>query len=101
MSRPQDNVDRDLARVLLAHRPQVAEVFASSLRQTSRWPRQLDDAQADWDNFLRDHFFAWVDYLARYFADGDDTFRQLFVGEKIKALYDATLDDAQRKAQAR
>lgn len=101
MIRHHDTAAQELSRVLREHRPQAAEAFASALRHTRRWPATLDEAKPHWDAFLRDHFFAWVDYLAQYFAGNDTTFKQLFVGEKIKALYDDALEDAERKAQAR
>lgn len=102
MSRPNDHAAaQELSRVLLAQRREAAEVFATALRHTRRWPQTLDEARPGWDAFLRDHFFVLIDYLAQYFAGNDNTFKQLFAGEKIKAFYDPALDDAERRSQAR
>ena len=39
--------------------------------------------------FLRDFFYVFIDYLALYFRTGDVTWKHLYVGEKLKQLYEA------------
>lgn len=59
----------------------------------------MDGKRSQWDSFVRSEFFVFVDYLAEHFAGTDNTFQQLFLGEKIKSLYDPNLDDVARKLQ--
>jgi FkbH-like protein len=58
-----------------------------------RWEQAMKGAQPHWEQFLQLEFFSYVDYLREYFRTGDLTYKQLFIGEKIKSLYDAELDD--------
>jgi FkbH-like protein len=88
-----------LCRVLRHNREALAEVFSSALASIPRWKLLMDSEQSQWGTFLQTHFFAFVDYLVEYFHTGDATYKQIFVGEKIKALYDADADDATRQAQ--
>ena len=90
---------KEIARVLLASRKPVAEAFAESLKLMPRWKLQMEEELPRWDRFVQTEFFAFADYLARYFNEGDVTYKQLFIGEKIKSLYDADLDDVARQAQ--
>src|ERR1035438_3533981 len=92
-------VSRELCRVLRQERYNVAEEFSSALALMPRWKLLIEREQAQRDAFLQDHFFIFVDYLVEYFRTGDSTYKQLFVGEKIKALYDAELDELARKTQ--
>ena len=89
----------ELSRALRAHRRQCAETFAAALEPTPKWKQMMDENRQKWDSFVQSEFFVFVDYLAEYFSRGDETFKQLFIGEKIKSLYDANLDDAARKTQ--
>jgi FkbH-like protein len=61
----------------------------------------MEAQQHDWDSFVEREFSAYVDYLAYYFGQHERSFRQLFIGEKIKSLYDPQLDDSARLLQAR
>jgi FkbH-like protein len=89
----------ELTRALRANRQPLAEAFAAALRPTSKWKPLMEEKRSDWHGFVQAEFYVFVDYLAEYFARGDSTFRQLFVGERIKSLYDPALDDAARRAQ--
>lgn len=101
MDQEQVLAGKELSRVLMSCRHEAAAVFAAALQPTPKWQPLMAAKHSDWENFLQSEFFAFVDYLARYVERDDNTFRQLFIGEKIKALYDPALDDAQRRAQAR
>jgi len=93
------HASHELCRVLRHNREALAEVFSSALAAMPRWKLLMDRERSRWDAFLQTHFFAFVDYLVEYFRSGDATYKQLFIGEKIKALYDADADDATRQAQ--
>ena len=92
-------VAREVSSVLIASRKSVAEAFAESLKLMPRWSLLMDSELPRWDRFVQTEFYAFVDYLAQYFEEGDRTYKQLFMGEKIKSLYDADLDDGLRRAQ--
>jgi FkbH-like protein len=88
-----------LAEALRAQRKGVAQAFAEALADTPKWAPLMRNQQSDWDSFLQTHFHALADYLAEYFARGDNTFKYLLVGEEIKNLYDPGLDESAAKAQ--
>jgi len=101
MARDPSPVAAELARALRAHRKDIAGAFAAALASTPKWKALIEAKRPQWDDFVRTEFFAFVDYLIEYFGRGDDTFQQLFLGEKIKSLYDTSLDPAAREKQAR
>lgn len=90
---------QELSRALLASRKAVAEAFAAALALMPRWKLLMDSERPQWDDFVKIQFFAFADYLAQYFIEGDGTYKQLFIGEKIKSLYDAEVDDAAQQVQ--
>ena len=94
-----DPAAHELSRALRASRKALAEAFAAALALMPRWKRLMDGERSRWDEFVETQFFAFADYLAQYFTEGDRTYKQLFIGEKIKALYDAEADDAARQVQ--
>lgn len=60
-----------------------------SLAGWSKFP-EADSADSSVRSaFVETHLVALVDYLTLYFERGDDTFRHLYVGEKLKQCYDA------------
>ena len=77
----------------------MAEAFATALEAMPRWQQHMQAGRSNWDDYLRNEFFAFVDYLAMYVEDGSATYRQLLIGEKVKALYDPESDDAARLLQ--
>jgi len=99
VAREAGPASQELSRGLALHRKSVAEAFAAALVVMPRWKLLMDRERSAWDEFLQAHFFAFVDYLSHYFAEGDSTYKQLFIGEKMKALYDSEGDDTARDAQ--
>ena len=88
-ARPTQNLT--IAEILRSNRPQIAEIFALALRHSERWQPILDKAQESpdgWNIFLEEEFFAYVDYLAKYFSTGENAYKYLYLGEKLKSLYD-------------
>lgn len=90
---------KEIAAALRANRLVLAEVFAEALTLTPKWQPIAESNRSSWQSFLETEFFAFVDYLIEYFERGDSTFKQLFIGEKIKAFYDPSLDAKQRIPQ--
>jgi FkbH-like protein len=89
----------EVAKLMRREREAVADAFASALQAVPRWKVRIDAERSRWNGFLATEFFAFVDYLAERFRTGDIMYRQLLVGEKIKALYDPDTDDAERQRQ--
>jgi hypothetical protein len=90
-----------IARALELERPLIARRMLEGL---SGWPKfadQLRDA-ADHQDFTRRELHAYVDYLALYFRTGDNAYKHLYVGEKLKQLYwpDDSPDDARERKQS-
>lgn len=85
-----------IADTLKKNRHQIAEIFANALSHSARWHPILDKAQDNWSAFLKEEFYAYVDYLAQYYATGDNTFKYLYLGEKLKSSYDISLIQAER-----
>lgn len=93
------DASREIVQALQDNRQPLSEAFASALALMPRWKTLMDGERDHWGEFLQTHFFSFVDYLIHYFRTGDATYKQLFLGEKIKALYDAQANDEQRQAQ--
>ncbi len=89
-----------IADILKLNRHQIAEIFAHALSHSARWQPILDKAQDNWRAFLEEEFYAYVDYLVQYYATGDSTFKYLYLGEKLKSLYDISLTQADRNQVA-
>ena len=96
----RSNAHLAIAESLIQNRYQIAEIYAHALHHSERWQPVLEKAQDHWEAFLEEEFFAYVDYLAKYFATGDTTFKYLYLGEKLKSLYDASLSQAERNQVA-
>ena len=90
-----------IANVLKSKRHEIANVFANALYLSPRWKSILESGKSHWNTFLEDEFFAYVEYLIRYFESDEETYKNLFLGEKLKSLYDLDLDSKSRHALAR
>lgn len=98
------NVDHDYARSTPELSSRLAEAFArhrwaaaqSLTRSMMNWPKFKDQIEEDIDEFTRRETVALVDYLALHFRTGDETYKHLYVGERLKQCYDPRLstDDA-------
>src|SRR2546421_5639781 len=75
---------RAIASALSLHRHAVAMRLLESV---GNWSKFASDLNGDLDAYLQREFYAQVDYLALYFRTGDQTYRDLYVGEKIKQAY--------------
>jgi FkbH-like protein len=85
--------DADLARAIRSHAAQIAEAVAQALDLIPRWKRESTGYPGERAEYVALHFHIFADYAAEYFDRNDETFLLLFVGELVKALYDAHLDD--------
>jgi FkbH-like protein len=75
-----------IARRLLAQRERIARGLLDSAAAMPRWSARRDTG--DLQALVELEFHAFVDYLARFFATGEPAYRDLYIGEKLKQLFD-------------
>jgi FkbH-like protein len=90
----------ELVRLLRTHRDGLANAFAVAFDKVPRWAALAESQAGARDEYLTTHFQVFADYLTEYFARNDETFRSLFIGESVKALYEPALDGPAKKAHA-
>ncbi len=100
-SNVHDERRREVAQALSAHRQRVGDAFARSFEQIPRWKALADEHAQEREEHVATHFIVFADYAAEYFERDDATFKHLFVGEAIKALYEPASDVAAAAALAR
>lgn len=84
-----------VAGILRSNRDQLAIALVNSLMGWGKYESAIADSPTQQD-FAQRETVALVDYLSAYFATGDQTFRNLYIGEKLKQCYDENdnLDEA-------
>jgi FkbH-like protein len=82
-----------LCQVLRSRLPEFANVVAHAFDLIPRWKVSATQSSADRAVYLREHFFVFGDYLIGYLQGSDEIFRNLYVGEAVKALYDPDLEE--------
>jgi FkbH-like protein len=79
----------------------LALLLLRNLAEWEKYGREIREHQADLDAYVALEFHVFIDYLERYFATGDGTYKSLYIGEKLKQFCDSTLtpdeDDANRR----
>jgi FkbH-like protein len=98
--RPKGPVRR-LSASLLRNRHSLARSLMESLSGWEKYDREIRDHAGSIDEYLKYNLYVFIDYLERYFRTGDDVYRRLYVGEKLKQLYDRSLDPEQDWANRR
>src|SRR5690348_5706553 len=73
-----------LAQSIRRHRQAVATAL---MRSVAEWDKYAAEIQSDPDGFLEREIFAFVDYLALYFERDDPTYKNLYIGEKLKQTF--------------
>ncbi|MFL6428700.1 MAG: HAD-IIIC family phosphatase [Acidobacteriaceae bacterium] len=77
-----------LVQTLEDHRTQLAAALLPSLAGWDKFPEaESADAEAR-RSFVQTELRVFADYLALYFQDEDSTYRDLYIGEKLKQCYD-------------
>ena len=86
--------------ILRRDRHALATQLMESVASWQKYGRQIQSHQNDLDTYVKLEFYVFVDYLDRYFSTGDDTYKFLYIGEKLKQFCDSALtpgeDDANR-----
>jgi FkbH-like protein len=86
----------ETARAIGKHTLKLAELFAGTTEYFPRWASTAAD-ESNRIEYLKREFEVLPVYLKEYFRANDDSFLSLFVGERIKAFYDPTLSDNERR----
>jgi FkbH-like protein len=81
-----------IAQILKKHKLLLARSMLNAVAVTEKWSLQLEKNQEYLEDFIELEFFAFVDYLTLYFSAGNEVYLDLFIGEKLKQLYDPKLD---------
>jgi len=79
------------AAALESNRNQIARALLDNLRIIPRWAAEIHQNQHDIDAFIARELHVFVDYVHLYLKSGDDAYSHLYIGEKLKQAYDASL----------
>jgi FkbH-like protein len=77
-----------LVQTLEDHRTQLAAALLPSLTGWDKFPEAESTNPETRRSFIESELRVFVDYLALYFQDADSTYRDLYIGEKLKQCYD-------------
>lgn len=79
------------ASALQRHRRQLAYNLLESIKMTERGVSRIAEARHDVETFLETNVYVFIDYLSKYLQTDDDTYKHLYIGEKLKRLYSPNL----------
>jgi FkbH-like protein len=78
-----------LVQTLKDHRTQLAAALLPSLAGWDKFPEAQSTDPELRRSFIQTDLRVFIDYVALYFECGDPTYRDLYIGEKLKQCYDA------------
>ena len=78
----------NLVQMLQDHRTQLAAALLPSLAGWSKYPEAESPDAETRASFIQTDLLVFLDYLALYFDRNDPTYRDLYIGEKLKQCYD-------------
>ena len=78
----------DLASVLRANRSALGAALLASIAGWDKFAHGFQDDPEAREEFIKQEMFGFVDYLAIYFEKGDVSYRDLYIGEKLKQCHD-------------
>jgi FkbH-like protein len=87
--------DRRLSASLLRDRHALARRLMEALSGWEKYDREAREHAGRIDEYLKLQFYVFIDYIERYFRTGDEVYRYLYIGEKLKQLYDRSLGPEQ------
>ena len=79
---------RHLARVLQGHRIEFATAMLGSFSGWDKFPEASSPDPTVRAEFVQRELLAFIDYLALYFEKSDESYLDLYVGEKLKQCHD-------------
>ncbi len=97
MSR-QSPISPPVAQALHEARAELALALVDSVSDWEKYSSEIAAATSR-EEFAARETLAFVDYLGRYFLTGDETYRNLYLGEKLKQSY--IKEDGPQEAIAR
>ncbi len=74
--------------MLQDHRTQLAAALLASLAGWSKFPEAESTDPETRKSFIETDLLVFIDYLSLYFERKDTTYRDLYIGEKLKQCYD-------------
>lgn len=92
------HLNRRISASLLRNRHVLARRLLESLAGWEKYDKEVRASSFCIDTFLSDHFYVFVNYLEHYFRTGDEVYKYLYIGEKLKQLYDPSLEPAEDRA---
>jgi FkbH-like protein len=92
---------RRLSASLLRNRHALARGLMEAAAGTEKFDREAREYAGRIDEYIKLQFYVFVDYLGRYFRTGDEVYRHLYAGEKLKQLDDRTLGPEEDRANRR
>ncbi|MGO9601443.1 MAG: HAD-IIIC family phosphatase [Isosphaeraceae bacterium] len=92
--------DTALSAALLANRHALSQELVGGIAGWEKYASQIKSGP-DRDDFLRREIYAFVDYLRLYLRTGDETYKHLYIGEKLKQLHHGDENREQRQERAR
>ncbi|HWE95435.1 MAG TPA: HAD-IIIC family phosphatase [Tepidisphaeraceae bacterium] len=90
-----------IAQVLERTRHEAALRFLDSVAGWEKYAPQIAACRGDVASYVRREFYVLVDYLALLLRTGDSTYRDLYVGEKVKQAYWETESSADQQLDRR
>jgi FkbH-like protein len=91
-------VQPGLADVLENNRPALASALVAGIAEWDKYAGQIPTGN-DHDAFLKREIYAFIDYLALFFRTSDNTYKDLYIGEKLKQIYHPGETKEQRRAR--
>jgi FkbH-like protein len=76
-----------LAKALRHSRHVLAVELAKTLQHWEKYTPTFQKDEFDIDTFAKQEHYVFIDYLDRYFSTGNETYKTLYIGEKLKELY--------------
>jgi FkbH-like protein len=92
-----DRLSRSVSVAINQQMPRLAELFARSTELLPRWAATAASESQDRSEYVQREFGVLPIYLREFFRTGDDGFLALLVGERLKAFYDPSLPDEERR----
>ncbi len=93
--------DRRLSAYLLRNRHALARRLMGAVSGWDKYDREIREHAGQIDEYMKLQFYVFIDYLERYFRTGDDVYKYLYIGEKLKQLYDRSLGPEQDRENRR
>jgi FkbH-like protein len=88
--------DPRLVATLRSLRHELASLLLDNLADWDKYSNAIAAAE-DRDKYLEREQYVFIDYLAHLFETGDETYKHLYIGEKLKQIQDSRDDQATRR----